>query len=100
MLLPWWWCNCFLFSCFVEWSQLAKLRLQRLHPSVWCDDESMTLHIHGSQVPNFLVDTGVCLCDLAYRHRAFASKYFAGNTPGKLTGILQVSIYLPQTSAQ
>lgn len=62
------------FSHDVERS-LAKLRLQRLNPSVRCDDDSMTLHVHGSQVPNFLVETGK-------------------------TGIWLVLYFLPQSSAQ
>ncbi|KAG7319174.1 hypothetical protein KOW79_017648 [Hemibagrus wyckioides] len=42
----------------MEGSELAMLKLQRLSPSVRCDNNSMSLHIQGSRVPNFLVETG------------------------------------------
>ncbi|XP_053530172.1 uncharacterized protein LOC128628921 isoform X2 [Ictalurus punctatus] len=38
-------------------SQLSTLMLRRWSPSVQCDDDSMSLHIQGSRVPNFLVET-------------------------------------------
>ncbi|TSY83927.1 hypothetical protein Baya_13864 [Bagarius yarrelli] len=40
-----------------EGSRLAMSRLRRLSPSVRCANESMSLHLKGSQVPNFLVET-------------------------------------------
>ncbi|KAK3536910.1 hypothetical protein QTP86_027075 [Hemibagrus guttatus] len=40
-----------------EGSQLAMLKLRRLSPSVQCDNNSMSLHIQGSRVPDFLVET-------------------------------------------
>lgn len=44
------------FSCFLEWSQMVKLKLRHLSPSVQCDNDSMSLLIQGSQVPIFLVE--------------------------------------------
>lgn len=41
----------------IEGSRLAMLRLRRLSPSVQCHNDSMSLQIKGSQVPNFLVET-------------------------------------------
>ncbi|XP_067287920.1 uncharacterized protein [Pseudorasbora parva] len=37
---------------------LAKAKLQRLGSSVHCANDSMTLHIQGSRMPQFLVDRG------------------------------------------
>ncbi|XP_017568051.2 uncharacterized protein LOC108436210 [Pygocentrus nattereri] len=39
-------------------NQLAELKLQRLRPSVRCGNDSMTLHLLGWSVPDFLVETG------------------------------------------
>ncbi|KAL7837236.1 hypothetical protein SRHO_G00269470 [Serrasalmus rhombeus] len=39
-------------------NQLAELKLQRLRPSVQCGNDSMTLHLLGWSVPDFLVETG------------------------------------------
>ncbi|KAF4090624.1 hypothetical protein AMELA_G00054520, partial [Ameiurus melas] len=38
-------------------SQLSTIMLRRWSPSVQCDDDSMSLHIQGSRVPSFLVET-------------------------------------------
>ncbi|XP_060713546.1 uncharacterized protein LOC132837746 [Tachysurus vachellii] len=38
-------------------SQLGMLKLWRLSPSVQCDNDSMSLRIQGSRVPNFFVET-------------------------------------------
>ncbi|KAI4890166.1 hypothetical protein NFI96_033013, partial [Prochilodus magdalenae] len=38
--------------------RLAELRLQRLRPSVRCDNDSMTLRIVGRRAPDFLVERG------------------------------------------
>ncbi|KAF4090629.1 hypothetical protein AMELA_G00054570 [Ameiurus melas] len=40
-----------------EESQLSTIMLRRWSPSVQCDDDSMSLHIQGSRVPSFLVET-------------------------------------------
>ncbi|KAI5093613.1 hypothetical protein C0J45_16751 [Silurus meridionalis] len=41
----------------IEGSQLAKLVLRHWSPSVQCDNDSMSLRIHGTQIPKFLVET-------------------------------------------
>ncbi|KAF4090656.1 hypothetical protein AMELA_G00054580 [Ameiurus melas] len=40
-----------------EESQLSTIMLRRWSPLVQCDDDSMSLHIQGSRVPSFLVET-------------------------------------------
>ncbi|CAM4642344.1 unnamed protein product [Leuciscus chuanchicus] len=39
--------------------RLAKAKLQRLGPSVYCGNDSMTLRIPGSRTPHFLIDRGI-----------------------------------------
>lgn len=44
----------------VKWPQLAMDVLRHWSPTVWCDKDSMILHIQGCHVPNFLVETSEC----------------------------------------
>lgn len=42
----------------LAWHEMVESKLRRLNPTVYCGGESMTLRVHGSNLPNFMIDGG------------------------------------------